>query len=268
MPHYQCSAPIIGALRYRNDVLVIRDGHGLPPQSCQRAQITTFSRASRQRLAFVASNTAVVFKTMITLTYPNAFPSDGILVKKNLKAFLRFSRQHLFPRPAGDRQPSYLWFLEFQKRGAPHIHLLLSAKMPRTVRSVRTLRDRVAAAWCRIVDSGDPAHLQAGTRTEAIRVKDGAARYAVKYAFKMRQKTVPSDYRNVGRFWGHSKDVTPVPLEVIKCLEDDVRDLLKDWDYAPGPDRVVYRVLYGASSLFAGRGELYEPDYDNARSSG
>ncbi|GAG62416.1 unnamed protein product, partial [marine sediment metagenome] len=132
----------------------------------------------------------------------------------------------------------------------------------------RFIRDRVAAAWYRIVDSSDPAHLQAGTRCEAVRDANGAARYAVKYASKMRQKRVPPDFRNVGRFWGHSDDVKPVPRETIQCTEDDVRELLKGWDYAPRPERVIYRILYGQSSRFQGRGKAVVPECDNARSNG
>jgi hypothetical protein len=214
-------------------------------------------------LAFIAANTDVTFRTMITLTYPNEFPTDGKRVKKNLKAFIKFAREHLFGKRPGERKPSYLWFLEFQRRGAPHIHLLLSAKMPSSFKQVRFIRDRVAAGWARIVDSQDPRHLAAGTSCEAIRKPGGAARYAVKYASKMRQKSVPSDFRNVGRFWGHSRDVSPVAREIIQCTEDDVRELLKDWEHAPRPERVVYRILYGQSALFEGRGRPAPADCGN-----
>ncbi len=262
MPHYQCNAPVVGALRYKNDVVLIRDGRAVDSDHCQRATIKTFSRASRQRLAFVAANTATIFRTMITLTYPNEFPSDGKLVKRNLRAFLKFALHHLFPRPEDAERIAYLWFLEFQARGAPHIHMLLDAEMPAAFDHIRIIRERVAAAWYRIVGSDDQRHLFAGTRCEAIREQDGAAHYAVKYAHKMRQKAVPSDYQNVGRFWGHSRGVTPVPIEEISCREDDVRELLSDWAYLPDADRVLYRVLYGTSSQFQGRGRPYQLTHD------
>ncbi|GAG60722.1 unnamed protein product [marine sediment metagenome] len=201
---------------------------------------------------------------MITLTYPCVYPSDGKLVKRQLRAFLKFALCHLFPREENCERIAYLWFLEFQARGAPHIHILLDARVPTSFDHTRIIRERVSAAWYRIVDSGDPAHLAAGTRCEAIREPDGAAHYAVKYAHKMRQKAVPSDYQNVGRFWGHSKAVTPVPLEEISCREDDVRETLSDWPYLPEADRVMYRVLYGTSSLFQGRGRPFQLLRDTA----
>ena len=145
------------------------------------------------------------------------------------------------------------------------MHLLLSAEMPRTFALLREVRDRIAAAWYRIVDSGDERHLQAGTSCERIRKPDGAARYAVKYAYKMRQKKVPLEYRNVGRFWSHSRDVKPTIREVVPCLEDDVRGALEGWAYAPAADRPVYRVLYGTSSLFEGPRGVLGTYYDTAR---
>lgn len=67
---------------------------------------------------------------------------------------------------------------------------------------------------------------------------------------KMRQKTVPELYQNVGRFWGCTRDVPPKPLDIIRCTEDDIRGVMKGQTYAPREDRPVYRVLYNASEHF------------------
>lgn len=236
--------PIQGVILYRRDVVVVRSrGYrtsGVPP----RGEVTEFSWDSRKRLAFVACNTDVVFNTLITLTYPAAFPSNGKTVKKHFHAFLEWLARDLGGRP------SYLWFLEFQKRGAPHYHILIDWRLPKARRSVTEFRFRLSSAWYRIVGSGDPKHLAAGTRSESVRLRDGAARYAVKYATKMRQKVVPADYRNVGRFWGCSRDVIPVPRKTLRCTEDDVRGALEGWEFAPSPDRPVYKVLYGRADAF------------------
>ena len=165
-----------------------------PPQ---RGEVTEFTYKSRRRLAFVASNTDVRFETMITLTYPREFTTDGAKVKRDLQAMIRWCRHR-------DELCQYLWFLEFQKRGAPHIHLLLDSAV-----SVFTPKKDVSGAWYRIVESGDKKHLVAGTRTEKLRSTDGGTKYAVKYAMKMYQKEVPTEYQNVGRFWGHSLGVKP-----------------------------------------------------------
>lgn len=222
---------------YRRDVIVIREERGGEKAvRAKRREITYLSRASRQRLAFVACNTSCRFETMITLTYPRNFPTDGKLVKRHLNRFLQWSRR----RWSGLQ---YLWFLEFQKRGAPHIHILLDV-----VRVADDIRD-VASAWYEIVDSGDELHRRAGTRTEGIRKIDGAARYAVKYAMKTRQKTVPPEYRNVGRFWGMSKGVNPVKTTSWECDDRSLRSMLAHWKWAPQPGDDIYRILYGASPI-------------------
>jgi hypothetical protein len=235
-----------GVIVYRVDAVVTRVG-GYPPRDPPpRGTITEFSRKSRQRLAFVASNTAVTFKTMITLTYPSEFPCDGATVKGHFRAFLQFLR-----RDCGS--PSYLWFLEFQQRGAPHMHILIDWPWPRSRIVAQAFRFRVSSSWYRIVGSGDTKHLAAGCRSERIRKLDGARHYAVKYALKMRQKEVPQAYQNVGRFWGCSKDVVPIAEGTVQCTEDDIRGALDDWRYKQPDDQALWSVLYNCADRFRDR---------------
>lgn len=232
-----------GVTVYRRDVVVRRRNgrrnHDPPP----RGTVVQFSYKARQRLAFVAANSPVRFRTMITLTYPGTFSNDGRKVRADRNNFLRFCYDDF-------GKPCYLWFLEFQRRGAPHIHLLLDWPMPIGVLLKRAVRFRVAATWARLVGSGDPKHLAAGTRVEKLRSPEGGARYAVKYACKMRQKVVPKAYQNVGRFWGCSKAVIPRPEAILNCTEDDIRATLDDWQYAPKDDQDLYKVLYGVADRF------------------
>lgn len=235
--------PIIGMEVYANDVVVRRSGSSPNVKEQTRGEIMEFSKASRRRLAFVASNTAVKFRTMITLTYPKQFPGDGIEVKVHLNRFLLWLQKDI-------GKCSYLWFLEFQQRGAPHIHMFVDYPLPRSREETRDLRFRVSTMWYRAVGSRDPKHLAAGTRTERIRKQRGAARYAVKYAQKMRQKLVPAEFRNVGRFWGASRDVKPEPIGSFACSEEEIRAELEEWEFAPSADRLVYRVLYNQADRF------------------
>lgn len=234
---------VIGIAVYKNDTVVIRRGRAHKSKPPERGIVTLFSKKSRLRLAFVASNTSVRFRTMITLTYPREFPNDGRQVKANLHAFMAWLK-----RDVGTM--SYLWFLEFQRRGAPHIHILMDKTIPRNRQERQGIRFRVSAAWYRIVQSGDVRHLQAGTRTEQIRKHDGAARYCVKYAFKMLQKQVPKLYQNVGRFWGCSRNVRPEAKSWHVCTADDIRGVLEGWDYLPPDDHELYRTLYGTAERF------------------
>ena len=207
--------PVTGVQVYRQDVVVLRQGVPRVGVFPGRADVRVFSRRSRQRLAFVASNTDIMFTSMLTLTYPRRFPNDGHDVKRNLHNFLRELRRKI---PG----VSVLWFLEFQRRGAPHIHILI-----RGARVYKAMQRWVSKTWYRICDTGDLRHLAAGTRLERVRSPNGARNYTVKYAHKMQQKVVPAGYRNVGRFWGHSKDVKPVMRYETECTNDDLLGALE-----------------------------------------
>lgn len=242
-PQHRALGDVLGVQVYKKDVVVHRAAIAHKTVPTVRGEITEFSLQSRRRLAFVACNTSVTFRTMITLTYPAEFPKDGRQVKKNLHAFLTWLQRDT-------NKCSILWFLEFQARGAPHVHILTDYPIPLDPDGRRGFRFRVSATWYRVCGKLDPKHLAAGTRTERIRKKDGGPRYCCKYAAKMHQKTVPPEYRNVGRFWGCSRDVPPTEPELIRCTEDDIRGVLDGWQYKPGEDRPVYRVLFGCASLF------------------
>lgn len=236
MPVPYLLPPIIGFELYRQDVVVLRQGRAGRPVDWTRADVTEFSTASRKRLAFVASNTDVRFTTMITLTYPREFPCDGLVVKRNFAAFRGATMRRW-------DKPSYLWFLEFQRRGAPHIHILLDIRL-----CSRNDPRWLSATWYRICATGDERHLRAGTRIERIRLPEGARHYVVKEASKMYQKVVPESYQNVGRFWGCSRDVPPHPKGKVHCTEDDLVGALEQsgWRWLRG-EKINWSVLYNAS---------------------
>jgi hypothetical protein len=234
---------IVGVELYKNDVVVKRRGLNNTPPETTRGTITEFSKASRRRLAFVASNTPIQLRTMVTLTYPAEYPSDGKTVKGHLRTFLTWMQKE-----TGGCE--YLWFLEFQARGAPHFHILTDWPLPRDRDNKVLWYAKIAQFWYETVDSGDFNHRLAGTRTETLRSKDGGARYAVKYAQKCRQKAVPPEYQNVGRFWGHTRNVKPTPQETYRCTEDDVRGALEGWKYEPPEHVPVWRVLYNQADWF------------------
>lgn len=169
---------------YERDVVVKRklagSGMGGP---VPRGVISGLSRAATRRLVLAARN-VVGLVVMLTLTYPAAFPVDGRRVKRDWATM----RKWLVRRGVAG-----LWFLEFQARGAPHIHVFLTGPVDKCA---------VAHAWCRIVNSGDPRHLVAGTRIEWLRSPNAVGTYAAKYAAKREQKEVPEEYISVGRFWG------------------------------------------------------------------
>jgi hypothetical protein len=232
--------PKITASVYRHDVVVkIHFSKFSQPDPASRENCRAWSKKSRKRLMFVALNTDVVFRSMVTLTYPADFPRDGRVVKKHLNVMLKWLKYHTL-------QSNYLWFFEWQRRGAPHVHILLESPLRGLVAG-----KEVSVAWYRICDSGDEKHLLAGTRMERLREENGAIRYALKYASKMRQKRVPDDFINVGRMWGHSRPVAPKPRRQASFANlDELKDSLADWPGLAELDERIYRTLYGAGEYF------------------
>jgi hypothetical protein len=143
-----------------------------------------------------------------------------------------------------------MWFLEFQKRGAPHFWLFLTGSVPKA---------ELSAAWYRIVASGDERHLRAGTRIGFIRKPYALAAYAAKYAAKWEQKEVPADYRDVGRFWSRFGGIKVVGQVIARGTVREVAPVVR-----------LVRGLYVASRkrwhLMAGRGRKVLKGFrDNGR---
>lgn len=158
-----------------------------------RGVITEFSAGAAMRMGRYLRETVVDYKYMHTLTYPSEYPCDGRLVKEQLRRYLQEitrlavanGRKHLV---------SHFWFIEFQKRGAPHFHIFTTEFVD---------YELSASLWFNIVDSGDEKHLKAGVRVEKLyRGRTGCIKYAKKYAKKQEQKQIPANYENVGKFWG------------------------------------------------------------------
>lgn len=227
--------PIIGISAYPGGTWVIRrvGMKGRQPPPGQRGNtIERLSHRSRARLLMLATETKVQFQSMMTLTYGAEFPYEGKRVKKDLNRFLTWVRRRL--------KCEYLWFLEFQKRGAPHIHILLSTE--------RIDRYEFAKAWCEIASDNPEERIKIfkvhahPDQWQAVRKNNGLVRYVAKYATKCRQKTVPKEYQNVGRFWGASrevKDSMPEPVDVqvsewaLREHLDNLEHRCADWEVLP-----------------------------------
>lgn len=224
---------------YTNDVKVnymvlpTRKGEGRKESDT----VKEFTSKSRRRLAFVANNTDVVFRYMTTLTYPAEWSNDGKEVKAHLNTFLTWLRKK-------NKGCQYLWFLEFQQRGAPHFHVLTDARLN---------YKEVAVEWFLIVGSDSDDHLKAGTRTEQLRSHRGGANYATKYAQKMKQKVVPKEYESVGRFWGHSRGVKPVAIKTEDMGgidKDDLIEMFGFWEYQPVLKKFPMGTLYNVAGYY------------------
>jgi hypothetical protein len=194
---------------YPCDSKIVRtmlNGQSKPPRNT-RTNIVALTRKSLNNMLFKVRNKQKQTPVFLTLTYPgteeeNLIPTDGKIVKQHINAFNQFLRRN---------GVEYFWFLEFQERGAPHMHYFLTLPIK---------RERIVKAWCSIVGSKGKDHREAGIRIEWFRSENKEAAYAAKYASKKEQKEVPENYKNVGRFWGISQSLQPkAKIEIYQSLE-------------------------------------------------
>lgn len=182
---------------------------------------------------------------MVTLTYPGDWESvapTGASVKRHMARWRkRFQRE--WGEPA-----RYIWKLEFQRRGAPHIHLWMAP--PHTVgRSGRKFRDWLSQEWADVVGHPDPEqrvrHLAAGTGIDilnGLRACDPKrlAIYFTKHSSpnklgdKEYQHIVPEAWRRPGhgpgRFWGvHGLQRATAIVEINKDAYLTARRIIRRW---------------------------------------
>lgn len=180
----------------------------------RRDEITHYSGGSRRRLLRkLGSTRREVLPLFVTLTYPADYSDNPRVWKRDLDVFCKRLRRHF-------EKAGAFWRLEFQRRGAPHYHLLVWGV------EYTPLLKWVSRAWYEVVGSGDEAHLKAGTRVERLRSWKGAFAYASKYLAKKDTERVIS---GVGRFWGViGRDNIPwAEIEQVAVSDDHAKKFLR-----------------------------------------
>lgn len=192
---------------------------------------------------------------MLTLTYPGDWlrvAPNGKVAKEQLKAFRRRYRSTFGVPLVG------LWKMEFQKRGAPHFHILC---VPPQVSLAKggSFAAWASTAWADTVAAPEPKeraqHLRAGTGLDykkGLHADDArrVAMYFSKHSWaggKDYQHEVPAawlDAGSVGRFWGYwglrpMVEVVPVSKEEA----DFVARTMRRWAKANAPRSQKRRVL-------------------------
>ncbi|WP_182858860.1 rolling circle replication-associated protein [Mycobacteroides abscessus] len=248
--------------RVRSD-LVAGDDHQAVVSSTRRSPteddqhssggvITEWSRKSRSSMCrtFAELDYSPLVESgripaMVTLTYPGDWEivaPDGASVKRHMVLWRkRFQRE--YGEPA-----RYIWKLEFQRRGAPHIHLWMAPPIS-PGRSGRGFAQWLSEAWAQVVDHPDAEqkarHRLAGT---AIDVRNGLkacdpkrlAIYFTKHSSpnldgdKEYQHIVPELWRRPGRgpgrFWGvYGLKKAVAVIEVAKDAYLAARRIVRRW---------------------------------------
>lgn len=207
----------------------------------KRGRVKGFSRASRRRLLDVLNQIkrpAVQSALFVTLTYPGEWPKAWERWKRDIDTFgKRLRRQY----PG----VSFVWRLEYQRRGAPHFHLLVFGVpfIP---------HDWVARAWYDVVGSNDPRHLKAGTEIKRVRRFRSVIAYAAKYIGKEQSRGAA---RTDGRVWGIvGRDSLPIEIVAVEVPVKawySIRRTLRKWvEKRTGNRWITARGSMGSLSVY------------------
>jgi len=204
-----------------------------------RGRIAGFSNKSRKRLFdFLSQVPRTAFSNgllFVTLTYPSEFPTDYKEYKAHLRAFLK----RLY-RKIGKELP-VLWRLEFQKRGAPHFHLIVWGIS-------RLDLQWLSRAWYNVVGSGDEKHLLAGTNVKSVRDR----RLVLSYVSKYMAKGMALPDAMTGRVWGiWRKNLLGIIIVEVRVSVEfalRMRRLMLEYLREKGVDIEKF-VMYGSRTL-------------------
>lgn len=155
-------------LDFQGGLVVARVKRKAAPRGGPRGVVSEFSPASRNRLLkFFARLDAHAWAVFITLTYMQDFPSPAV-AKTHLRAF---EARLMYFAPGC----SWVWRMEFQKRGAPHFHFVVFG-LPFLEKK------RVQEWWAEII--GAPGE-RPFTRIEALKSRRKLTAYVSKYVAKV-----------------------------------------------------------------------------------
>lgn len=179
----------------------------------KRGKVSEFSTASGRRLRRmllqlpheVVDGGMGVGCFFVTLTYHDRWPG-GQAVKVHLAEFVR-----RLGRCVEHERFFVFWRLEPQKRGAPHLHLLVVGELVRpddfdvTHAGMSWLQQWVADTWNAIAAPGDDAHWRVTAHRDTVQQVVSYSRligYLGKYLSKEDEAKLGDYWENAGRRWG------------------------------------------------------------------
>ncbi len=182
----------------------------------KRGRIKEFSRKSRQRilrlLSTIDMSKIIGRPIFLTLTYPATYSNDYKDWKRDINVF--FKRLYRF-----NPYLSAIWKLEFQKRGAPHYHIMIFNTDPfRRYINHKALSTLIALYWYEIVGSNDEKHLKAGINYQPVSTYKAVRGYISKYVAKeATEEEAEIMHKFVGRYYGtHNKEALPITEIIVE----------------------------------------------------
>lgn len=186
------------------NLLTIHDSSGTKqishPPLRHSNDIITFSRNSRLRLMRITSKICLDNYAEVvhcTFTFHNSFPSQTDDIKKLFKNFWN-KLNYNFPGT------HFVWRLDFQKRGAPHYHIIFLFPLGVRINDGEYFRLVLSKYWLESInETSIPAKLYGVKCTRTKEPKKFFA-YVSKYAAKIEEVT-NENYK--ARRWGYSREL-------------------------------------------------------------
>ena len=216
------------------------EGEERPGLAAKKSEIDSYSSKAYRSLAKRCKDLEALEvqpEIMITLTMPGKDMSGdrdywrkftGLELKEKLenwtKTMNRYSDKYL-----GLRMP-FLWFMEFQRSGAPHFHVMAWGVKQLGWKKVLAFVRKLRSAWVELIGYPDEyARKNFAVRGLSLeKYHNDNFGYALKYTTKAYQKEVPEGFEKCGRFHGLKNYKMPkvetlskkVPIEVLNAFED------------------------------------------------
>jgi len=163
----------------------------------KRGPITKFTRKARARMrAFLGTIQEVIPSCFVTLTYGLVYPTKVSTTKEDLSKLWRGLMKR-YPKA------SAVWLLHFQRRGAPHFHMIVWGV------EVRSLRDYVKPTWHGIVANDRALQYKSTSRVERSKSLSNLRDYLSK-PLQVPDWVLESG-QSLGRCWG-KKNEKEIPL--------------------------------------------------------
>jgi len=201
----------------------VRPGRG-GTRDVVRGMSSASSRRLKQLLIRVPYNEVTTY--LAGVTYHHNYAAGPAKWKADLRTFGR-----ALGRDWASFEPGMIWRLEFQRRGAPHYHLLLFFRRPPAWGQLVRWLDHT---WNAIAEPGNDVALDAGCNLELVRLDErgGAVRlvfYLTKYLSKRGQGFLldpeTGELCKTGRTWGHILTIPQTELASF-TLDESQRVIL------------------------------------------
>lgn len=186
----------------------------------KKDDITKFSINARRRMIKFLSMVNLEFyedPLFVTTTFHNAYPKNSEQLKTILRNYLK-KLKYSFP------DLHYAWRLEWQKRKAPHFHILLFPSKPRNNYERDKLVKQIKLAWFSFLKDHDYYTFKYSCDVQTIKEKKKLYSYVSKYTAKTEEE---SEIVYSGQRHGHSRDINIKPIESFSTSQEFVKLLKK-----------------------------------------